>query len=127
MCLFTRFGARKHSRPTRIFMSVLQSKGTNHKGHEGNLVRNHSLYFRRVRIADQSRATKPALTFLIFGSQDVTQKCVRPLDFPTSGFFEALGRAFVCLQFWHRTSAISTQQLALAKLVPQGQMLSANC
>ncbi len=35
MCLFTRFGARKHSRPTRIFMSVLQSKGANHKGHEG--------------------------------------------------------------------------------------------
>ncbi len=97
MCLFTRFGARKHSRPTRIFMSVLQSKGANHKGHEGNLIRNHSFYFRRICVADQRGAAQTAFALFVFGSQDVTQKCVRPLNFSTSGLLEALSGAFVCL------------------------------
>ena len=87
MCLFTRFCAWKDGRLalTRTEMSAPH-----------NLVRNHSFYFRRIRIADQDTAAKPALPFLVLGSQDVPQKCVRPLYFSSRGLLEALSGAFVC-------------------------------
>src|SRR5207248_11201640 len=87
---------------------ALTTKDT--KVHEGNLVRDHSLYFRCVCIADQHGAAKPALSLLIFGGQDVTQKSVRSFDLSTGGLLEALGGAFVCFQFWHDDFQLSIQR-----------------
>lgn len=60
------------------------------------LVRNHSLYFRRVRIAHQRRGAEVALALLLFGRQDVAQKRLLALDLSGPCLLEALGRAFVC-------------------------------
>ncbi|MCU1271477.1 MAG: hypothetical protein JWN74_2771 [Acidobacteriaceae bacterium] len=87
MCLFTRFmpGETGASPVTRTRMSAPH-----------NLVRNHSLHFRRIRIAYQNAAAKPAFALFVLRSQDVPQKCVRPLYFSSRGFLEALSGAFVC-------------------------------
>jgi hypothetical protein len=88
MCLFTRFqvyGETGVSPITRTRVSA-----------PDNLVGNHSLYFWRIRIAYQDAAAKPAFALLALRSQDVPQKCVRPLYFSSCGFLEALGGAFVC-------------------------------
>ena len=87
MCLFTRFmhGKTGVSPVTRTRVSAPH-----------NLVRNHSFYFWRIRFAYQDVAAKPALPFLVLRSQDVPQKCVRPLYFSSRGFLEALSGAFVC-------------------------------
>ena len=61
------------------------------------LVRNHSLNFRRVRVADQCRGSQLALALLIFRSKDVAQVSFRALYFSCARLLEALGRAFVCL------------------------------
>jgi hypothetical protein len=87
MCLFTRFmrGETSVSPVTRTRVSAPH-----------NLVRNHSFYFRRIRIADQDAAAKPSFALLVLGSQDVPQKCVRPLHLSSRGFLEALSGAFMC-------------------------------
>ena len=65
--------------------------------HRGkSLIRNHSFYFGRVRVADQCRSSQVALAFLFFGSQDVTQKRFRALDLSRPRLLEALSGAFVC-------------------------------
>jgi hypothetical protein len=61
-----------------------------------SLVGNHSLYFGRIRIAYYDTAAKPAFALLVLRGQDVAQKRVRPLNFSSRGFLEALGGAFVC-------------------------------
>jgi hypothetical protein len=87
MCLFTRFMRGKTGVPpvTRTRMSAPH-----------NLVRNHSFYFWRIRITHQDVAAQSALPLLVLGSQDMPQKCVRPLYFSSRGFLEALCGAFVC-------------------------------
>jgi hypothetical protein len=62
-----------------------------------NLIRDHSLNFGRIGIADQRRSAELALALLVFRGQDVAQKCFRALHFSCTSLFEALGRAFVCL------------------------------
>jgi hypothetical protein len=87
MCLFTRFtrGKTGDSPVTRTKVSAPH-----------DLVRNHSFYFRRIRFAYQDAAAKSALPLLVLRSQDVPQKCVRPLYFSSRGFLEALSGAFMC-------------------------------
>src|SRR6266568_8872608 len=105
MCLFTRLPLW-----IKLFSTT---RGT--EFHSGDpLVRNHSLNFGRVCVADQRRAAKPALTLLVFGSQNVTQKCMRSLHLPTGGLLEALSGAFVCLQFWHKNFQFSIQHSAVS-------------
>ena len=111
MCLFTHC-ARSVSRATLEYLGRLLGfkKAINHEvPRRKNLIRNHSLNFRRIRIADKDGAAKPAFALLVLRSQDVPQKCMRSLDFSTRGFLEALSCAFMCLQFRHKTSAIAIQ------------------
>jgi hypothetical protein len=103
MCLFTRFSLWLSSvKPSALCGEVFKNSTTESTGfHRGkpqrrSLVRNHSLYFGRVRIAYYDTAAKPAFALLVFRSQDMAQKRVRPLNFSSRGFLEALGGAFVC-------------------------------
>lgn len=84
------------------------------------LVRNHSLYFGRVRVADQRRGSQMALAFLLLGRQDVTQKRLLPFYLPATGLLEALGGAFMCFQFWHDLIQFSIQRFERARLPPSG-------
>ena len=61
-----------------------------------DLVRNHSLNFGRVCVADQSRGPELALSLLVFGRQNVAQKRLRAFYFPGSRLLEAFGGALVC-------------------------------
>ena len=93
MCLFTRF-------PSCTFVSFVVEKINDHEGHEvsrrNKLVRNHSSYFGRVRVADQRRRSQMALAFLFLRSEDVAQECFRSLDLSRSSLLEALSGALMC-------------------------------
>jgi|KBSMisStandDraft_5_1062788.scaffolds.fasta_scaffold2017220_1 hypothetical protein len=93
MCLFTRF-------PSCTFVSFVVEKINDHEGHEvsrrNKLVRNHSSYFGRVRVADQRRRSQMALAFLFLRRQDVAQERLRSLDLSRSSFLEALSSALMC-------------------------------
>ena len=106
MCLFTRFDQLQAL--SHAVSEVARGRS------RSPLVGNHSLYFRRVSVADQRRAAQLALPLLIFRGQDVTQKSLIALHFSRPGFLEALGRAFMCLQLWHEIS--SNSHLALGSI-----------
>ena len=61
------------------------------------LIRNHSLYFGRIRVAYQIAATQLAFALLVLRGQDVAQKRMPTLHFPGRSFLEALRRALVSL------------------------------
>src|SRR6266480_466566 len=103
MCLFTRFSLWLSSvDPSALCGEVFKNSTTESTGvHRGkpqrrSLVGNHSLNFGRIRVAYYDTAAKPAFALLVLRGQDVTQKRVRPLNFSSRGFLEALGGAFVC-------------------------------
>ena len=60
------------------------------------LVRNHSLYFRRIGVAYERRGAEMALALLFLRRQDVAQKRLIALHLSCSRLLEALGRALVC-------------------------------
>jgi hypothetical protein len=62
-----------------------------------NLIRNHSLDFGCIGVADQRPATQLAFALLVLRGQDVAQICFMALYLACPGLLEALGRAFVCL------------------------------
>ena len=61
------------------------------------LIRNHSLYFRRIRVAYQIAVTKLTFALLILRGQDVAKKRMSALHFPGRGFLKALSSALVSL------------------------------
>ena len=65
------------------------------------LVRDHSFYFGRIGIADQDGAGQMAFALLFFRGKNVTQEGLGPLYFSGSRLLEALGSAFMGLEFWH--------------------------
>ncbi len=68
------------------------------------LVRNHAFDFRRIGIAHQSAFAQLLLPPLAFRGQDVAQVGMSALHLSAGGLFEALGRAFMCFQFRHKSS-----------------------
>jgi hypothetical protein len=87
MCLFTRgrLCDAGVSPACRTRMSVLH-----------NLVRNHSLNFGCVGVADQRPGTQLALTLFVLRGQDVAQISFMALHLSCPSLLKALGRAFVC-------------------------------
>jgi hypothetical protein len=81
-----------------------------------NLVRNHPLDFRCVRIAHQDSLSQLALALLALGSEHVAQMRMVALHFSCSCFLEALRCAFVRFQFRHKSSGVSFQLSAFASL-----------
>ena len=65
------------------------------------LVRDHSLYFRRIGFADQNRPAQVAFALLFFRSKNVAQEGFGALYFSGGSFLEALGSAFVGFKLWH--------------------------
>ena len=61
------------------------------------LIRNHSLYFGRIRVAYQIAATQLAFALLVLRGQDVAQKRMPALHFPGCSFLKALRGALVSL------------------------------
>src|SRR5216684_1482712 len=63
------------------------------------LVRNHPQYFAQIAVAYQRSLAQLAFAFLVFRRQDVAQVRMSPLHFACRGLLEALGCAFVRVQF----------------------------
>jgi hypothetical protein len=88
MCLFTRcMWSDRRPRPSRGQECPRHTK----------LIRNHSLYFGRVSVADQRCGPELAFALLRLRGQNVAEKSLRPLHFPRPSFLEALRSALVCL------------------------------
>ena len=66
-----------------------------------NLVWDHSFYFGRIGIADQNGAPQMAFALLFFRGKNVTPEGLGPLYFSGCRLLEALGSAFMGLEFWH--------------------------
>ena len=60
------------------------------------LIRNHSLHFGRIGVADQHIAAQLAFALLVLRSQDVAQERMTAFHFTCCCLFEALRGARVC-------------------------------
>ena len=92
MCLFTRFALWASASSV-----VKKSKTTEGAECTEESIRNHSLYFGRIRVAYQIAAAQLALALLVLRGQDVAQKRMPSLHFPGCSFLKALSSAFVSL------------------------------
>src|SRR5208282_2650768 len=82
--------------------------------HRLSLIRNHSLDLGGVRVADQYCVAQLLFALVRLRSQHVAQMRMPALNLSGCSFLEALGRAFMCFQLWHKSSKISIQHSAFS-------------
>src|ERR1700731_4988295 len=72
--------------------------------HTTILIRNHPLDFGRVRVADQYCMAELLFALVRLRGQHMAQMRMPALHLPGCSFLEALGRAFMGFQLWHKSS-----------------------
>ena len=94
--LFTRLG---RDRPRPYFLRRGRDAGATYF----LSVRNHAQDFGSVGVADQHRFRELVFALLSLGCQYMAKVRVTPLHLSGCGLLEALGGAFMCFQFRHRS------------------------
>jgi hypothetical protein len=81
-----------------------------------SLVRNHPQDFWQIGIADHGCHVQFAFPLRVLRGQDVAQKSLAALYLPRRSLLEALGSAFVCFQFRHKSVPVLSDQFLSSRL-----------